>query len=262
MISNTPVVVSGLTKTLAGRPILKNISFKAVQGEIFVIIGGSGAGKTTLLRALLGLTQTDSGEISINGLPCAPSLPDNLKVIRQQIGVAFQNGALIRSMTVLENVELPLLINTRLDKKTVRIMSRLKLEMMNLLESENLVPTQLSGGMLKRAGLARAIAADPKILFFDEPSAGLDPPNAASLDELILKLKDTYGMTIVVVTHSMESAIRIADQILVMKEGEICWLGSKSSISRTKDPYVQAFLNRSPLSKKETSTEFVGRLTL
>ena len=261
-IENTQssVSVSGLSATLSGKPILNNINFEVGQGEIFVIIGGSGTGKTTLMRALLGLIQPDSGTITINGLPCTPKSPEILKKIRQQIGVAFQNGALLNSMTVLENVELPLLANTFLDKKTIRIMSRLKLEMLNLLEAEDLVPSQLSGGMLKRASLARAIATDPKILFFDEPSAGLDPPNAASLDELLLKLKDTYGMTIVAVTHSMESAKKIADTVLVLKEGEICWLGSKPELEKTDEPYVRSFLNRSPISQQRKSTEFVDRL--
>ena len=262
-IENTPrsVSVSGLSATLSGRAILKNISFEVGQGEIFVIIGGSGTGKTTLVRALLGLIQPDNGDIMINGLPCTPKSPKTLREIRQQIGVAFQNGALINSMTVLENVELPLLMNTHLDKKTIRIMSRLKLQMLNLLEAEDLLPSQLSGGMLKRASLARAIATDPKILFFDEPSTGLDPPNAASLDKLLLDLKDTYGMTIIVVTHSMESAKKIADTVLVLKEGEICWLGSKSELDTIEEPYVRSFLNRSPISQQRTSTEFVDRLT-
>jgi phospholipid/cholesterol/gamma-HCH transport system ATP-binding protein len=263
MIPNTPtlVTVSEVSATLSGTPILRNISFNVGKGEIFTIIGGSGTGKTTLMRALLGLIQPDSGNITINGLPCTPRLPKTLRRIRQQIGAAFQSGALLRSMTVLENVELPLLINTRLDKRTIRIMSRLKLEMVNILEAEDLFPSQLSGGMLKRASLARAIATDPKILFFDEPSAGLDPQNAASLDELILKLKDIYGMTIVIVTHSMESAKKIADTVLVLKGGEVCWLGSKSELDRTNDPYLRSFLDRSPVSQKSTSPVFVERLT-
>lgn len=217
--------VRGLSSSYGKRRVLKGVDFSVRQGEIFVIMGTSGAGKSTLMRHLLGLSPPDSGEIEMLGNSLHPGTRETLFSLRKQMGVAFQHGALINSMSVIDNIELPLIQHTKLDRSTIRIMSRMKLEMMNLAGFEDYMPAQLSGGMLKRAGLARAVVMDPRILFFDEPSAGLDPVTAAELDGLILQLRDAMRMTIVVVTHALESAVKIADRIMIVGGGTVRAMG-------------------------------------
>src|SRR3970040_2422088 len=184
------------------REILHSISFDVLRNETLVILGGSGSGKSTLLRTLVGLEKPSAGEIWIKGKNTAKCKPKDLAAIRKQMGMSFQGGALFGSMTVGENVAHPLREHTQLDDDTIRIMVRLKLDQVGLAGFENYKPSQLSGGMKKRAAVARAIAMDPEILFFDEPSAGLDPVIAAGIDNLIVKLKRAFRMTIVVVTHA------------------------------------------------------------
>jgi phospholipid/cholesterol/gamma-HCH transport system ATP-binding protein len=209
--------VHGLQAYYGRRRILHGIDFRVQAGEIRVIMGGSGSGKSTLLRHLLGLQKPAVGTVRLFGIDIAQASTAQLLTIRRQLGVSFQGGALFTSMTVGENVALPLREHTRLDENTIRIMSRLKLEVVNLGGFQDLMPGQLSGGMVKRAALARAIVMDPKLLFFDEPSAGLDPVVSAELDELILQLRDAMRMSIVVVTHELESAFKIADTITVLE---------------------------------------------
>ncbi|HEX7769121.1 MAG TPA: ATP-binding cassette domain-containing protein, partial [Dokdonella sp.] len=181
--------------------------------------------------------------------------------VRKRIGVSFQGGALLTSMTVGDNVALPLREHTTLDESTIRIMSRLKLEVVNLGGFQDLMPSQLSGGMVKRAALARAIVMDPRLLFFDEPSAGLDPVVSAELDELILRLRDALRMTIVVVTHELESAFKIADTITVLDQGQVLLTGTVAEVRASAIERVQDLLNRRPREVQVDADAYLRRLT-
>ena len=255
------LTVSALSSFYGGRRILAEVNFTVRQREIFVIMGASGAGKTTLLRHLLGLAPPASGEIHMLGQRLHPGTRETIYRLRRQIGVAFQHGALINSMSVIDNIELPLRQNTRLDRSTIRIMSRIKLEMMNLAGFEDYMPAQLSGGMLKRAGLARAVITDPRLLFFDEPSAGLDPVSAAELDGLILQLRDAHQMTIVVVTHALESAVKIADRLMIVGAGGVRAIGTLDEIKASRDPHIQSLLERRTLPREIDADDYLQRLT-
>jgi phospholipid/cholesterol/gamma-HCH transport system ATP-binding protein len=228
------------------RRILNGLNLEIPAGQISVIMGASGAGKSTLLRCILGLKKPTSGSLRLLGTELMTCTARELNDVRKQMGVAFQGGALFSSMSVGENIQLALREHTNLDENTIRIMTRIKLDMVNMLPFENLMPSELSGGMTKRAALARAIIMDPKLLFFDEPSSGLDPVTAAELDELILLLKKGMNMTIVVVTHELESAFKIADQISIMSDGEFLVTGGPDDIRSCQNPIVQGLLHRTP----------------
>jgi phospholipid/cholesterol/gamma-HCH transport system ATP-binding protein len=243
------------------RMILKGISLTVYEGEILVIMGGSGSGKSTLLRHLLGLHKPTSGSIRLLGKDITQLDNHAMYELRQEMGVAFQGGALFGSMTVGENVMLPLREHTRLDENTMQIMTRLKLEVVNLAGFEKLMPAELSGGMLKRAALARAIVMDPKLLFFDEPSAGLDPVAAVELDELILQLRAALKMTIVVVTHELDSAFKIADRITVLDQGNILMTGTVEEVRSSDNKRIQSLLNRMPRDDAIDADEYLRRLT-
>jgi phospholipid/cholesterol/gamma-HCH transport system ATP-binding protein len=253
--------VSHLVTHYGTRKILDDVNVQARQGEIMVIMGGSGSGKSTLLRHLLGLHQPTSGSIKLLGKDITKLSADEMYDLRKNMGVAFQGGALFNSMTVGENVELPLREHTKLDENTIRIMSRMKLEVVNLAGFENLMPSELSGGMIKRAALARAIVMDPRLLFFDEPSAGLDPVVSAELDELILILRDAMNMTIVVVTHELESAFKIADRITVLDQGRILMSDTVDAVRASDNPRIQSLLNRTPRNEAINADEYMERLT-
>ena len=255
------IEVKNLVTHYGPRKILDDISFAARQGEIMVIMGGSGSGKSTLLRHLLGLHQPTSGSIKLLGKDITRLSADEMFDLRKNMGVAFQGGALFNSMTVGENVELPLREHTRLDDNTIRIMSRMKLEVVNLAGFENLMPAELSGGMIKRAALARAIVMDPRLLFFDEPSAGLDPVVSAELDELILTLRDAMNMTIVVVTHELDSAFKIADRITVLDQGRILMSDTVANVRASEHPRIKSLLNRTPRNDAVNPDEYLERLT-
>ncbi|MCU0754507.1 MAG: ABC transporter ATP-binding protein [Xanthomonadales bacterium] len=257
-----PVIeVRGLTTYFGKRKILDNVDFVVEPGEIRVIMGGSGSGKSTLLRHLLGLHTPVAGTIRLLGQDLLSLSGKALKDFKREMGVSFQGGALFTSMTVGENVALPLREHFDLDENTIRIMSRLKLEVVSLGGFQDLMPSQLSGGMIKRAALARAIVMDPKLLFFDEPSAGLDPVVSAELDELILKLRDAMRMTIVVVTHELDSAFKIADQITVLDHGRILLTGTVKDVKNTDIERVQDILNRRPRDIQVNVDEYLARLT-
>ena len=211
-----------------------------------VILGGSGSGKSTLLRTLVGLERASSGEIWIQGKEFANISEDERDELRKKMGMSFQGGALFGSMTVGENVALPLQEHTDLDPSTIEIMVRLKLDQVGLSGFENYMPAQLSGGMKKRAAIARALSMDPQVLFFDEPSAGLDPIIAAGIDELILKLKKAFKMTIVVVTHELASAFLIADRMIVLDKGVIVADATVDEMKSSTQPRVRQFLDRVP----------------
>lgn len=255
------ISVENLVTYYGEREILKGVSFSVRRGEIMVIMGGSGAGKSTLLRFLLGLNVPSSGCVRLLGKDITHMNAQELYDMRKNMGVAFQGGALFGSMTVAENIELPLHEHTRLDAKTMRIMSRMKLEVVNLAGFENLMPAQLSGGMIKRAALARAIIMDPKLLFFDEPSAGLDPVVSAELDDLILKLRDAMNMTIVVVTHELESAFKIADRITVLDDGEILMCDTVEAVKNSQNERINNLLSRTAREEVVDVDEYLERLT-
>jgi phospholipid/cholesterol/gamma-HCH transport system ATP-binding protein len=255
------VEVEDLVTHYGERKILNGLNLRIKQGEVMVIMGGSGCGKTTLLRHLLGLKKPTSGSIKLLGQDITRVSRKEMYKLRQNMGVAFQGGALFSSMTVGENVCLPLQEHTRLDENTMRIMSRMKLEVVNLSGFEDLMPSELSGGMIKRVALARAIIMDPKLLFFDEPSAGLDPVVSAELDELILRLRDAMKMTIIVVTHELESAFRIADRITVLDQGNILITGTVDEVKNSDIERVQDLLNRRARTEEVNADEYLRRLT-
>jgi len=238
------IVVEDLRVKYGEREVLHGLTFEVRRGQTTVVIGGSGSGKSTLLRTLVGLERPASGHVRINGVDIAAASAREMDTIRKRIGLAFQGGALIGSMTVHENIALPLLEHTALDPMTIDVMVRIKLEQVGLSGFEAYKPAQLSGGMKKRAAFARAIAMDPDILFFDEPSAGLDPITAAGIDELILNLKKAYTMSMVVVTHELASAFLIADRIIVVDRGEIVAMGPAEEVRNSQHPRVRQFLDR------------------
>ena len=260
-MTTSAIEIRDLVVDYGTRRILDDISFDIHQGEIIVIMGGSGAGKSTLLRCVLGLKKPTSGHIHMLGTDICHAAREELYELRKKMGVAFQQGALFTSMSVAENIQLPLREHTDLDKNTIQIMTRIKLDMVNMLPYENLMPSELSGGMSKRAALARAIIMDPKILFFDEPSAGLDPITSAALDELIIMLKETLKMTIIVVTHELESAFAIADRIAILGEGKLIQIGTPEEIKNSQDDRVMDLLNRTPRENNMDKDEHLSRLT-
>ena len=261
-MSDQPLIdVTGLHAYYGKRRILHGIDFRVMPGEIRVIMGGSGSGKSTLLRHLLGLQAPAAGQIRVLGTDLAIASAAEKLALRKQIGVSFQGGALFTSMSVGDNVALPLREHTRLDENTIRIMSRLKLEVVNLGGFQDLMPAQLSGGMVKRAALARAIVMDPKLLFFDEPSAGLDPVVSAELDELILQLRDALRMSIVVVTHELESAFKIADTITVLDHGHVLLTGTVEQVRASDNERIQDLLNRRPREVEVNVDDYLRRLT-
>jgi phospholipid/cholesterol/gamma-HCH transport system ATP-binding protein len=255
------IEVETLVSHYGEKEILKGINLAIQAGEIRVIMGGSGSGKTTLMRNLLGLNRPTSGHIRILDKDITRIGRRELYALRRRMGVAFQGGALLGSLSVAENIELPLRVHTRLDEKTIRIMTRMKLEVVNLAGFENLMPSELSGGMVKRAALARAIIMDPSLLFFDEPSAGLDPVVSAELDGLILRLKEAMNVTIVVVTHELESALKIADRITVLGEGRLLMTGTVDEIRNSADETIQGMLNRRPREEAVNAEDYLSRLT-
>ncbi|OQA34098.1 MAG: putative ABC transporter ATP-binding protein [Betaproteobacteria bacterium ADurb.Bin341] len=257
-----PVIeVENLVVRYGDREILHHINFEVESGEIMVIMGGSGSGKSTLLRHMLGLNRPASGSIRLLGQDITQLSSRQMLELRKNIGVSFQGGALFNSMSVGENVELPLLEHTQLDPHTIRIMARMKLEVVNLAGFENLMPSELSGGMIKRAALARAIIMDPKLLFFDEPSAGLDPVVSAELDELILRLRDAMKMSIVVVTHELESAFKIADRITVLDQGHVLMSDTTEAVRQADHERIQNLLHRRPRQEQIDPEEYLARLT-
>jgi phospholipid/cholesterol/gamma-HCH transport system ATP-binding protein len=253
--------VVDLVTSYGERRILDHVNLDIGAGETMVILGASGTGKSTLLRHMIRLEKPTSGHIYIKGHDACCIPEERFNLLRRKIGMLFQGGALFNSMTVEENVALPLRELTELEDSTIRIMARIKLGHVGLSGFENFMPSQLSGGMKKRAGLARALAMDPEILLFDEPSAGLDPITAAGIDELILKLKKTFKMTIVVVTHEMASAGLIADRVAMMDEGKVIASGTMEEIRASTHPRVIQFLNRKPDGELKDAQAFLRELT-
>ncbi len=259
--SHAMISLRDLRVNYGDREILHGISFDVLHGETLVILGGSGSGKSTLLRTLVGLEKPTSGEIWIKGKNIAALSESELDEIRKKIGMSFQGGALFGSMTVGENVALPLREHTKLEDSTIQIVLRLKLEQVGLEGFEYYMPSQLSGGMKKRAAVARALAMDPEILFFDEPSAGLDPIIAAGIDQLIVELKQAFRMTIIVVTHELASAYLIADRMVLIDKGNIVAIGTPDAMRASTQPRVRQFFDRVPEPEVARELDYLQMLT-
>jgi len=255
------IEVRDLVTHYGTRKILNGVSMDVRQGEIMVIMGGSGSGKSTLLRYLMALERHTSGSMNILGTDIDSASADDMQTLRKKMGVAFQSGALFSSMTVGENIMLPLFEHTDLDRRTMEIMVRMKLEVVDLAGFEGLMPSELSGGMIKRAAFARAIVMDPRILFCDEPSAGLDPVVASALDDLILRMRDAMGMSIVVVTHELESVFKIADRVTVLDRGETLFIGTVPELRAHPSARIQNLINRVPEEEVVDIDAYLARLT-
>ncbi|GMQ75862.1 MAG: ATP-binding cassette domain-containing protein [Gammaproteobacteria bacterium] len=259
--ASTVIEVENLNTFYGDRQILRDVTLSVEKGEVLVIMGGSGSGKSTLLRYMLALERPRSGSVRVLGRDVVNSSRTEMYELRKKSGVAFQSGALFSSMSVVDNIMLPLREHTDLDDSIIRIMARLKLEVVELAGFEDLMPAELSGGMLKRAALARAVVMDPELLFCDEPSAGLDPVVAAAIDDLILRLRDALRITIIIVTHELESAFTIADRIAVLDKGEILVVGTVDEVRACEDSRVQNLLNRRVEEEELDPEAYLRRLT-
>lgn len=240
------IEISGLTLAYGERIVQRDLNFTVGRGEIFIVMGGSGCGKSTLLKHLVGLETPATGQVRFGGKNFWPSDESTREAIQRRFGVLFQSGALWSSLTLLENVALPLTEFTKLDRNSVREIAALKLALVGLSGFEHFYPSEISGGMKKRAGLARAMALDPEILFFDEPSAGLDPLSSARLDELILELRASLGATIVIVTHELASIFAIGDNSIFLDAETKTMIasGPPQTLAEHGPELVQSFLAR------------------
>lgn len=252
-----------LTTSFDGRTVLDGVDIRIPRGEIFVILGPSGCGKTTLLRHLSGMFPPTAGSVEIGGRDLYSLDHDELDELRRSMGFSFQHGALLNSLSVIENVELPLReAAPELSDATVRQVARMKLEMVGLLEAADRAPADLSGGMKKRAAIARAVALDPELVFFDEPSAGLDPITAAAVDNLILKLARIFGITMIVVTHDIPSAFTIADRMVLMLDGKVFARGEPEVVRTHPDARVQDFIHRALPRDEDRRLDITDYLTV
>ena len=245
MAENREVVIKieNLMKEFGGVRVLDGINLEVYKGETLVIVGGSGCGKSTLLRHIIGQLRPDAGKVHLFGEDITRLGESDMDRLKKRFGMLFQSAALFDSLTVEENIALPLREHTKLDDHIIKIMIKMKLNQVGLRGFGHLMPSQLSGGMRKRVGLARAVALDPEIIFYDEPSAGLDPVVTAVVDKLIIDLAGALSITSVVVTHDMNSVFRIADRIVMLYKGKILQIGTKDEIRNSKNEYIQQFIN-------------------
>jgi phospholipid/cholesterol/gamma-HCH transport system ATP-binding protein len=246
-LETEPVVeVAGLTRKFGDRTVIDNLSFKIHRGETMVIMGGSGCGKSTLLRHIIGVMRPTAGSVKIFGNEITTMNDRQIADVRRRFGMLFQSGALLASLTVGENVALPLQQHTDMSTEEIQETVTQKLQTVGLNGFENLKPAEISGGMRKRVGLARALVLDPELLFSDEPTSGLDPIMTAVVDKLTLELTHGEGMTAVVVTHDMTSAFRIATRMIMLGRGIIIAQGTPEEIRTSPNPEVQQFINGEP----------------
>ncbi len=260
--SKGPVIeVRDLVVEYGARTILDGISFTVRRGEVFVILGGSGCGKSTLLRVLIGLIRPGSGTVVINGEDFTAMAEEEQSLVRKRMGMCFQTSALFNSMSIGDNVALALREHTDLEESTIEIMTKIKLELVGLAGFQDYLPAELSGGMKKRAGLARAMAMDPEIILYDEPSAGLDPITAAGLDQLIRKMQLTFGLTSIVVTHDLESVKLIADTVCVLDQGKVLGIGTFDELGASGHAFIEQFFSRRPNPGGEDNSAYVRSLT-
>jgi phospholipid/cholesterol/gamma-HCH transport system ATP-binding protein len=248
MTASPYVQVESLVARYGNRTILDGVTFNAHRGEITVILGASGCGKTTVLRHIVGLLTPASGRVLIDGQDIHHVSEDEQEAMLRNIGMSFQAGALFNSMTLEENVALPILEHLHADAKTARMLARMKLALVGLERAAHLLPSEISGGMKKRAAVARALALNPTLLLFDELSAGLDPVTARELDELVLSLKRQFDMAILVVTHELSSIQMIADQAVMLHQGKVLAAGPLHEVQAAEHPQVRAFFDRRPRS--------------
>ena len=248
------IIVEGLTARFGEDTILEGVNLEVFPGEIFVIIGESGCGKTVLMKHMIGLFTPCEGRVFAKGIDLARASDEERHRIRMEIGVLFQSGALFGSMTLSENIGLPISEYTHLPPETIEQVVKMKLGLVNLAGYEHHMPAELSGGMKKRAALARAMALDPSILFFDEPSSGLDPVTASGLDFLIKEINRTLGTTMVIVTHELASIMNIAQRVIMLDKntrGIIAEGNPHELKAHSRDPRVIAFFNRQPPKYRE-----------
>lgn len=236
-MSETDVVISmkNVVKQFGTQTVLDGVNIDVRRGETVVIMGGSGCGKSTTLRIMIGSLVPNVGSVEVLGTDLATSSEDELNSVRKRFGILFQSGALFNSMTVAENVSLLLEEHTDLDASIIDMMVKIKLELVDLRDAAGKYPAQISGGMKKRAGLARALALDPEILFYDEPSAGLDPVTSASIDQLMVDLSKRLGVASVVVTHEMDSAFTIADRMVMLHHGRVLMNAPREDFEELRD---------------------------
>jgi len=237
---------SDIRKTYGNRTVLDGVTFEADRKKITYIFGTSGGGKSTLLKILIGALKPDAGEVYFGDRDIAKLRAEELDEFRKKIGMLFQHGALLNSLSVGENIALPIREHTVLEDAIIKIMVKMKLELVGLRDFEDLLPVQLSGGMQKRVALARALALDPEVVFFDEPTSGLDPIVASVITKLIADLNRLLGITCIVVTHAVEEAMRIADKIIILYRGKVLAEGTPQQIRESKNPLVQQFITGNP----------------
>jgi phospholipid/cholesterol/gamma-HCH transport system ATP-binding protein len=269
-MSDEPIIeVTDLVRTFGERTVLSGISFKVMKGDTLIIMGGSGCGKSTLLRHIIGSMRPTSGSVKIFGEEISRMTERELSAVRQKFGMLFQSGALLQSLTVGENVALPILEHRDFDPNIVELMVKMKLGMVGLTGFEHLKPAEISGGMKKRVGLARALALDPQLLFCDEPTAGLDPIMTSVVDILTQDMTRKLGVTAVVVTHDMTSAFRIGTRMIMLgtgrNQGRIIAEGTPEEMRVHANPEVKQFINGEPdgpvplqLSESDYRTHLLG----
>jgi len=233
--------------------VLDKVDLSIKKGEVFALLGPSGCGKTTLLKCMMGLIVPAEGKIYVGGRDIVPLGEDEMDEFRRMMGVSFQGGALLNSHSILENVCLPLVEKTNLSKKEIHSIARLKLDMVGLLESADKLPSELSGGMKKRAAIARAMALDPEILFFDEPTSGLDPLTSAGIDKLITTLNQSFGVTIFAVTHDIPSAFSIGHRTGMMRDGKLLAVLPPKEMQNSQDSSIIEFVERRPPTEEAYS---------
>ncbi|MBI1367330.1 MAG: ATP-binding cassette domain-containing protein [Planctomycetes bacterium] len=273
MSESEPVIsLQNVRKSFDGRVVLDDVTFDVMRGQTIVIMGGSGCGKSTTLRMIIGSFKPDSGSIKLYGQDVTSADEAQLNNLRKKFGILFQSGALFNSMTIAQNVALPLQEHTELDPLTIEIMVKIKLELVGLREHADKFPAQISGGMKKRAGLARALALDPQILFYDEPSAGLDPVTSAEIDQLIIDLSRKLHVTSVVVTHEMDSAFTIADRMVMLDKGRVLAVEDRQWFEKLRDtkgelPEDQALIRQflrgdpvGPITQRKQTTGYAEDL--